>query len=129
VFAVADGGQRTPTNLRHRAITNCAADWRESRSSGFEGIPEVERAARSGELFVGKRHHTPLAVVLVVFPGERNLGIGDGQEAMVGDRRKSDLGVGGPKSGSGKCRTELRPNHAALGESQRWGPDRADREQ
>ena len=38
------------------------------------------------ELFVGKRHHATLAAVLVVFPGERNLSIGDVQDAMVGDR-------------------------------------------
>jgi hypothetical protein len=44
----------------------------------------LQKAAQ--ELFVGKRHHAMPATVLVVFPPERNLGIGDVQDAMVGDR-------------------------------------------
>jgi hypothetical protein len=44
----------------------------------------LQKAAQ--ELFVGKCHHAMPSVVLVVFPAERNVGIGDVQDVMVGDR-------------------------------------------
>src|SRR5512133_2020875 len=58
------------------------AEVADSREAPRQNV--LQEAAQ--ELFVRKSHHPALAVVLVVFPPELNLGVGDVEEAMIGDR-------------------------------------------
>ena len=67
-------------------VSVCGGDWPANRSSECAGSPGEDMLQEAAqELFARQAHGTLAAVMRVILPSKGHVGVGDGEDAVVGD--------------------------------------------